>query len=296
MNAAGSGRVPVWSTVGQAYGLLWRHRLLHAKAIWPPIVFLVTAEVCYRKIFHGGDTPDKIWSTLGEAPWYWIAGLALCWLAGLKFLLSFSISWRRHLALGEKFDPFFFKRPFWKYLLLLVKSYVLLAIGILPMLIALQLPYFIILLVWATLTNSTVSSMENINRWPIPYTLIYFRVGLAILLFAELCLLVRFLLLFTSQALGGDLKWRRCFQLMRGNVLRYLGVWLLAMTPILAFNEALGLAVKALGLDVSTLPVALFEGVFRQAALFVHFSLGASIGLMFYKRLVKGEPQAQSHI
>jgi hypothetical protein len=63
-------------------------------------------------------------------------GATVAWLIGLKFLLSFSISWRRHLLLGEKFDPFFFKLPFWKYLGYLVLTYAwavpVLALSFLP--------------------------------------------------------------------------------------------------------------------------------------------------------------------
>ena len=118
-------RLPVWATVKRAYGLLWDHRRLHAKAIWPPIVFLVAAEFVFHKTVGDARGLDGLENALFSASWYRLAAIGVLWLAGLKFLLSFSISWRRHVMLGEEFDPFFFKKPFWKYLAHLMLLYLL---------------------------------------------------------------------------------------------------------------------------------------------------------------------------
>jgi hypothetical protein len=75
---------------------------------------------------------------------------------------------------------------------------------------------------------------------------------------------------------------------MSHNVLRYLAVWLLAMLPVIALSQLVTLANHAFGIDVAATPVALAESAFRQACLFVHFSLGASIGMMTYAALVQG--------
>ena len=117
-------RVPVLATAKRAFGLLWDHRRLHAKAIWPPIVFLVTAEFLFHKVVGDAQGIIQIWQPLAHVAWYWLTAIVVLWLAGLKFLLSFSISWRRHILLGDKFDPFFFKRPFWRYLAALIVLYV----------------------------------------------------------------------------------------------------------------------------------------------------------------------------
>ena len=106
--------------MGRAYALLWQYRWLHAKAIWPPVVFLVTAEFLYHRITGHATGLAGRWHAVLAVPWYMPVGAAAAWLAGLKFLLSFSVSWRRHLLLLEKFDPFFFKAPFWRYLGLLL--------------------------------------------------------------------------------------------------------------------------------------------------------------------------------
>ena len=93
-------KLPVFATTKQAYILLWRHLGLHAKAIWSPIVFLAAAEFAYHKMIGDAHTLSGKLSAALASPWY-LVGAALAWLAGLKFLLSFSISWRRHLLLGE---------------------------------------------------------------------------------------------------------------------------------------------------------------------------------------------------
>jgi hypothetical protein len=84
--------LPVLATVKRAYALLWQQRVLHAKAIWPPVVFLVTAEFLYHRMVGNAEgLTDRLHAVLG-APWYMPAAAVITWLAGLKFLLSFSIS------------------------------------------------------------------------------------------------------------------------------------------------------------------------------------------------------------
>ena len=73
---------------------------------------------------------------------------------------------------------------------------------------------------------------------------------------------------------------------MHRNVLRYLAIWLLVMLPVFAATELVSLLNHAFDIDVASTPVALAESAFRQACLFVHFSLGASIGMMTYAALV----------
>lgn len=128
--------LPILATAVKAYELLWRCRGLHAKAIWPPVVFLVLAEFLYHRMVGEAHGPSARWHAVLASPWYMPTGATVAWLIGLKFLLSFSISWRRHLLLGEKFDPFFFKLPFWKYLGYLVLTYAwavpVLALSFLP--------------------------------------------------------------------------------------------------------------------------------------------------------------------
>ena len=264
-------RIPVLKTVGEAYRLIARERWLHLKAIWAPIVFLVAAEVCYHKIFNGGDTPAKIWDTLNSAPWYWLAGLAITWLAGLKFLLSFSISWRRHLLLGERFDPFYFEKPFWRYLGFLLLTYLWLAIGT----ALAALPFF-------PITCTQVFAVWLGLHCPVSAYLF----GPALLVTVMAWFLIRQVPFFTSLALGNGIDWKTSFHRMYFNELRYAAIWLLAMAPIFAVTFAIGQIVHRLGFDVSTVPVALFESVVRQAALFIHVSLGASIGAIVYRTFV----------
>jgi hypothetical protein len=59
---------------------------------------------------------------------------------------------------------------------------------------------------------------------------------------------------------------------------RYVASFVLAMLPVVALNLLLDFGLKLAGADRHSVHVALAESAFRQAMLFVHFSLGASIG------------------
>ncbi len=60
--------LPVFATTKQAYALLWRYWWLHVKAIWPPIVFLVTAEFLYHKMVGNSHGLSEKWHALLTAP------------------------------------------------------------------------------------------------------------------------------------------------------------------------------------------------------------------------------------
>jgi hypothetical protein len=276
-------KLPAFATTKQAYVLLWRHVGLHAKAIWPPIVFLAAAEFVYHKMI--GDTHSlsgKLSAALAS-PWYLVAA-ALAWLAGLKFLLSFSISWRRHLLLGEGFDPFYFKKPFWMYLGFLILTYVwalaIVSISLIPG--------------SASLIGGSEACDQSTGLWQrlgctsgtawwgmlVP--------GLAIVLI--LWAIIRQVPYFTALTLGARQPgWKQSVSVMRGNVLRYAVAWLLAMLPVMALSFLLDFVVQVSGVDVTKTTVALGESAFRQAMLFLHFSLGASIGALTYAALLRNE-------
>ncbi|MBE7211016.1 MAG: hypothetical protein INR65_08350 [Gluconacetobacter diazotrophicus] len=263
--------LPLLGTAGTAYRLLWENGGLHAKAVWPPVVFLVAAEVIYHRMVgqaHGiGAKAQAVW----DAPW-WMPVLAVfCWLAGLKFLLSFSISWRRHLMLGERFDPFFFKAPFWRYLAFLVLTY---CWGLPVMLLAL-LPAGVAGLGgwlrgagWLALAPAVVAAV--VVLWGI----------------------VRQVPFFTALCLDAPRPgWRRCVRAMRGMFWRYAAIFVLAMAPVVAANAALDALLGLAGADPHRWAVALGEAAFRQAMLFVHFSLGASIGMQVFRATVGNEAE-----
>jgi len=258
------------ATVARTYRLLWRHRLLHAKAIWPPVIFLVTAEFLYHRVIgtaHG--MMDRLHAALA-APWYVLAGAALAWLLGLKFLLSFSISWRRHLLLREKFDPFFFKRPFWKYLAFLLLTYA----WVIPVL-AISLVPALLLAIDRTSTGT--------NR----VVLVLPAIAGVIVLWA----IIRQVPYFTVVALGTRRpSWRSSVIAMRGTVLRYATIWLMVMLPIAVLNLLLDFGLQLAHADPHRIFVALGESAFRQAMLFLHFSLGASLGALTYVATLPDEP------
>ncbi|MGI4745551.1 MAG: hypothetical protein ACRYGI_19465 [Janthinobacterium lividum] len=268
-----SEALPMFATVARTYRLLWRHRLLHAKAIWPPVVFLVTAEFLYHRVIgtaHG--MMDRLHAALA-APWYVLAGTAFAWLLGLKFLLSFSISWRRHLLLREKFDPFFFKRPFWKYLAFLLLTYVwaipVLAISLVPALL---------------LATQRTSTGTGIN-----YAVLVLPVVAGVII---LLAIIRQVPHFTVLALGMRRPgWRHSVIAMRGIALRYATIWLMVMLPIALLNLLLDFGLQLAHADPHRIPVALGESAFRQAMLFLHFSLGASLGALTYVATLPDEPQ-----
>ncbi len=256
----GAGTLPVFGTVRRAYALLWRHRLLHAKAIWPPVVFLVAAEFLYHRIFGNADGLSARWHALLAASW-WMPPLAVAaWLAGLKFLLSFSISWRRHLLLGERFDPFFFRAPFWRYLGFLLLTYA----WVVPLVLLSQVVAGLLAGAHAK-TGAAVASIA---------------LGAPALAFAVWAI-VRQVPFFDALTLDAPHPgWREGTRAMRGTALRYVATFVLAMLPVVALNTLLDVGLKLSGADRHAVPVALGEAAFRQAMLFVHFSLGASIGVV----------------
>jgi hypothetical protein len=251
-------KLPVVAAAGRAYALLWEQRALHAKAIWPPIVFLVAAEFLYHRVVGNAEGFSDRWHAVLGAPWYMPAGAVVAWLAGLKFLLSFSISWRRHLLLGEKFDPFFFKAPFWRYLGFLLLTY------------AWVVPVVLLSLVPAALFAAAHAQLAA--------EIAAIALGLPTLA----CVvwgIVRQVPFFTGLTLDPPRPgWRASTGAMRGTVARYVAAFVLAMLPVAALDLLLDFGLTAAGADRHSVPVALGESAFRQAMLFVHFSLGASIG------------------
>jgi hypothetical protein len=164
------------------------------------------------------------------------------------------------LLLREGFDPFFFKAPFWRYLGFLLLTY------------AWAVPLVLLCLVPAGL----------LAAW-------HAQVGAALAAVAlggPACAvvvwgIVRQVPYFSVLALGLSRPgWRQSVGAMRGSVARYLAAFVLAMAPVVAANFLLDLGLKHFGADRHSVHVALAESVFRQAMLFVHFSLGASIGAM----------------
>ena len=262
-----STKFPVLATVRQAYALLWRHRFMHAKAIWPPVVFLVAAEFLYHRIVGNAEGLMGRLHAVLAAPWWMPLVAVVAWLAGLKFLLSFSISWRRHLLLEERFDPFFFKAPFWRYLGFLLLTYA----WVVPLLLVSFLPGVVI----AAATHSRPVAAAA--------TIVF---GLSAAAFAVFGI-VRQVPFFTMLTLDPPHPgWRDSVEATRGTVIRYVATFVLTMLPLFVLNLLLDLGLKFAGADRHSVHVALGEAAFRQAMLFLHFSLGASIGAAFTLLLV----------
>jgi hypothetical protein len=298
-------KLPVLASVRQAYVLLWRHRALHAKAIWPPIVFLVAAEFLFHKVIGNADDVRETSDALERASYWSLAAIALLWLAGLKFLLSFSISWRRHILLGEKFDPFFFKKPFWKYLILMIYIYFfIVSCFLLSVIVAFLLntpigyivDYLNICHDSATCPKTLPEGMACDLALNVFTTcdLIFNVIPLIAVLFLSGTMVVWWVCSnvprLTAIAVGNEFEdAKESSNIMRRKVMRYLAVWVMAMGPIFALAWLLTLINSLFDIDVSSTPVALGESAFRQACLFVHFSLGASIGAITYQALVKDQ-------
>ena len=182
----------------------------------------------------------------------------LAWLTGLKFLLSFSISWRRHLLLGERFDPFFFKAPFWRYLGFLLLTYA----WVVPVMLLSLLPAAVIGAAHAPTAAAIAAAV----------------LGVPAAAFAAWGVM-RQVPFFTGLTLDPPRPgWRAGVTAMRGATGRYAACFVLAMLPVVGLDLLLDLGLDLAGADRHAVPVALGESAFRQAMLFVHFSLGASIG------------------
>ena len=255
----------VLGTAGRAYALLWTHRVLLLKAIWPPVVFLVTAEFLYHRIVGNADGVARVMALL-DASWLMLAGMAVAWLAGLKFLLSFSISWRRHLLFGDRFDPFFFKRPFWRYLGFLILTYV----WIVPLLLLSLVPSVVLAL-------HRQPPIEAKAALVVPVLAALFTVW-------AVARQVPFYTALTFDRVPA--RWGRCVRAMRGTAARYIAAFVLAMIPVVLLNFGLDTGLRLAGADRHLAAVALGESAFRQAMLFVHFALGAAIGAMTYSSVM----------
>ncbi len=262
--------LPVLASVGRAYALLWQQRRLHAKAIWPPVLFLVTAEFLYHRTVGNAHGLAAVWRATEAAPWYIPAVGLAAWLVGLKFLLSFSISWRRHLLLGERFDPFFFKKPFWRYLGFLLLTY------------AWILPAALLCLLPASLAGAAHAQPSTMVAASAP--------GVVVAAFG-LWALVRQVPFFTLLTLDPPQPgWRASTTAMKGTTARYLAAFVLAMLPVVALDLLLDSGLALAGADRHSVHVALAEAAFRQAMLFVHFSLGASIGAITTMTVLSTRP------
>jgi hypothetical protein len=252
--------LPILATTATAWRLLWQQRALHARAIWPPVIFLVAAEFLYHRIMGNADTLAARWHALLAVPWYMPAAACILWLTGLKFLLSFSISWRRHLLLGERFNSFFFGGPFWRYLAFLVLTYA----------------WALALLLLCLSLSAAIAAHHGIHAAGLAAAAIG-PVALLLILW----IIVRQVPFFTILALDPPQPgWRDSVAAMRGQSWRYAAAWLLVMLPVILLNLALDLSLERLGADRHAVATALGEAAFRQAMLFTHFSLGASIGAL----------------
>ena len=276
--------VPVLATVRQAYALLWEHRAMHAKAIWPPVVFLVTAEFLYHRIVGNAEGLMGRLHAVLAAPWWMPLVAVVAWLAGLKFLLSFSISWRRHLLLEERFDPFFFKAPFWRYLGFLLLTYA----WIVPLVLVSFLPAVV------------VGAATHSRLWATAAAVVFGVSAFVLAVFG----VVRQVPFFTMLTLDPPHPgWRESVSASRGLVTRYVATFVLTMLPLFLLNLLLDLGLKFAGADRHAVHVALGEAAFRQAMLFLHFSLGASIGAVVTmivlpeaRERLPGAPAVLSHL
>ena len=280
-----SGRsLPVFATVRQAYALLWQHRLMHAKAIWPPVIFLVAAEFLYHRMVGNAEGLMGRLHAVLAAPWWMPVVAVMAWLAGLKFLLSFSISWRRHLLLEERFDPFFFKAPFWRYLGFLLLTYVWIAA----------------LMLLSSLPAIVVAAAAHSRFWATAATIVFGLSAFGLAVFG----VVRQVPFFTMLTLDPPHPgWRKSVAASHGQVTRYVATFVLTMLPLFLLNLLLDLGLKFAGADRHAVHVALGEAAFRQAMLFLHFSLGASIGAVVtmivlpeVRKRLPGAPAVLSHV
>lgn len=234
-------------------------------------MFPVAAEFLYHRIMgNAASVADHLHAVLA-APWWMPLAAAAAWLAGLKFLLSFSISRRRHLLLGGRFDPFFFRAPFRRYLGFLLLTYA----WIVPLLVLSLLP-------------AAILAVHH-GRWMAALVL-----PLAAVAFAVRAV-VRQVPFFTALALGRPHPgWLACTRAIRGSVARCVGAFVLAMLPIVLLDLALDTGLKLAGADRHAVHVAPGEAVFRQAMLFLHFALGAAVGAITTTALMQNLPRGST--
>ncbi len=126
-----------------------------------------------------------------------------------------------------------------------------------------------------------------------PAIIVLLAVGLPTALFVAWAV-ARQVPFFTALALDPPQPgWRDSVRAMRGNAWRYLLAFVLAMLPVVALDLLLDAALTHVGADRHAVPVALGESAFRQAMLFAHFSLGASLGAITTTTVLPGRPRGE---
>ena len=247
--------------------------------------FLVAAGFLFHHVVGNAGSLSDMWKAMRVASWWMPAGATLCWFAGLKFLLSFSILRRRHLPLGERFDPFFFKTPFWRYLgfLLLTYAWLLLVAALLAVLGPATLLHAVLIvaelrIVLSTRIGVTLAGITLPDALGAALAIGVVAVNLLLAWFA-IRMILRQVPFFTILALDPPRPaWRDAVRAMRGSAWRYFLRFVLAMLPIAVLDLLLDAVLTHVGAGRHAAPVALGEAAFRQAMLFVHVSLGLPLG------------------
>ncbi len=268
----------VMATVRRAYEILWQNRALLMRLLLLPLILLTAAIALESRIFGDAMTPMEMRAAVAAAPHSMMLSWAATMSLGVATMLSFSVSWRRHLLLQEQPSAHYFANPFWRYLGFGVAIY----LG--------ALLYFLV-------TFALVGGVLTVVGLKGEPTLFIAIAALCIILIsgAFIFWLVRHILLFTGVCVDNrDLAWKQASALMRGNVWRFIGIWSLMWLPISFGSDIIAIVLASLGLDLGTIAGALTIGFLQAVAILLQVVIGSSAGALIYDYLVRGGGPARS--
>jgi hypothetical protein len=117
--------LPVTATFVRAYHLVWynRIRLMQAGAI--PFLCLAISNSMHLLLFAGIKPDTNIPKYFEQIPHGHLVLYFITELVGAWTLLSFNVSWRRYLlVLSPDVEPFYFRKPLWRYVAAVLLTFV----------------------------------------------------------------------------------------------------------------------------------------------------------------------------
>lgn len=294
MNTVGANiRLPVFSTVGEAYVFVWRQRTAFWVLAVPAIVIMAISYALHSWATGGigpgsygeyGDYGDFAvdWAERGGLAWFVVINLAMLTVS-MAVLVLYSVAWHRHyLALGEALSA----RTAWRwrprqtrFLINYVK------IGLLLFLLSIPL-----VLVMAVVSVMTMAISPATEQGSGPMAMIGFGLAMNVLLMAVvLWVFARLSMLFPATAVDNHMSVRAGWRFSRHNGWRLFWIIALAAVPVWIVSTLIGLVFTVLGIQIDlygSLTAMLLSGLVFQFLGFIGIATGVSALSISYKRLI----------
>lgn len=289
-------RLPVFSTVGEAYGFVWRQRnafwilavpaivvmaisyALHSWAIW---VIGGIGPGSYGEYGEYGDFAVD-WAERGGLAWFVVINLAMLTVS-MTVLVLYSVAWHRHyLTPGEALSA----RTAWRWRPRQTRFLVnYLKIGLLLFLLSIPLVF-----VMAVVSVMTMAISPATGQGPDPSVMIGFGLAMNVLLMAVvLWVFARLSMLFPATAVDNHMSVRTGWRFSRHNGWRLFWIIVLAAVPVWIVSILIGLVFAVSGIRIGlhgSLTAMLLSGLVFQFLGFIGIAAGVSALSISYKRLI----------